>query len=200
MTHDLPSLAQLIKHIQQVPYLASKNLFRVAHHFLEMDQKKLEQFIKSLQEAQQQLVKCSICFVWMERSRACMFCSSAKRDATLICVVETWYDVHAIERSGAFTGVYHVLGGAISPLDGIGPEHLTIPQLIQRVQGQPVKEIILAMNQTTEGEATAAYVARMLEKSQSLVTCLARGVPVGGTLEFIDRVTVHKALTERRPF
>lgn len=200
MTQDLPTLQQFIKQLQQVPYLASKNLYRVAHYFLEMEPAKAEQFIRILTQAQAELIKCTICWVWKERSRPCSFCDSSKRDQELICVVESWYDVQAIEKIGSYQGVYHVLGGAIFPLEGIGPEQLTIGQLKQRIMSRPVREIILAMNQTPEGEATAAYIARVIKDVPCLITCLARGIPVGAPLEFVDRVTMHKALMERRAF
>jgi recombination protein RecR len=124
---------------------------------------------------------------------------SKRRDQSIICVVETWQEVFAIEKTNGYMGVYHVLGGVISPLDGIGPEDLTIEQLIQRVANDN-KEIILALNQTPEGEATAALLAQKLKKSGVAVSCIARGLPVGSSLGTMDRVTIYKALAERRPF
>lgn len=196
---NLPTLARLLKQLQQVPYLASKNLYRVTHHFLQMDPERLQIFCKTLIEAHQKLVKCRQCWAWQERDGVCTFCADTRRDSSMICVVETWHDLYAIERSGGYEGVYHVLGGAICPLDGIGPDDLTINALVERV-GDAHKEIILAMNQTPEGEATAAFIARKLEAKGKKITCLARGVPVGASLEFTDRLTVHKALSERRVF
>ena len=117
-------LAQLLKVLQQVPYLASKNMYRVANHFLHMDQKKAEQFCQVLQEAKMNIAYCSTCFVWQEKSRPCTFCDATKRDQALVCVVETWQELLAIEKTGGYTGVYHVLGGAICPLEGVGPENL----------------------------------------------------------------------------
>lgn len=119
----------------------------------------------------------------------------------MICVVETWHDLYAIEKTGAYQGAYHVLGGAICPLDGIGPEDLTIGPLLERVK-QGCREIILAVNQTPEGEATAAFIARKLEpiRQDVRITCLSRGIPVGSPLESMDRLTIFKALTERRIF
>lgn len=200
MVHDLPTMQQLLRQLQHIPYLTTKNIYRVAHYFLEMDPKKAELFIKVLQEAQAHIIKCSTCFVWKERDRDCFFCSHPQRDQATVCVVETWYDVQAVEKTGGFTGVYHVLGGAICPLEGVGPDQLTIMPLKERVAQKNIKEVILAMNQTLEGEATAAYIARLLQDYQGDITCLARGVPVGGTLEFMDRVTILKALKERRAF
>lgn len=199
MIQELPTLQLLLRELQQVPYLASKNLYRVAHHFLEMSPQKMAQFCTLLQQAHQQLIKCTVCFAWQERDRHCLFCGSTKRNQNIICVVETWYDVHAIEKTTAYTGVYHVLGGAIYPLEGIGPEDLTIEQLKKRAL-KGCEEIILGLNQTPEGEATAVFIAKQLEGLPIKITCLARGLPVGSTLEYMDQLTLHKALAERRTF
>ena len=200
MLNDLPSLAQLLKNLQQVPYLASKNIYRVSAHFLQMDEQKVEHFCRILLEAKQNIVQCEICFSWRERDRSCSFCASARRDQGLVCVVETWQELLAIEKTSGYNGVYHVLGGVVSPLEGVGPGDLTIEPLIQRAQTGTIKEIILAMNQTPEGEATSAYIASKLKGLSITVSCLARGIPVGSSLEYMDRLTVYKALSERRPF
>lgn len=199
MIEHLPSLLQLIKHLQQVPYLASKNLYKVVNHLLVMDPVKAQQFCRAILEAKTNIIQCSICCAWQEREKGCLFCSSSKRDKTVVCVVETWQELLTIEKTGGYQGVYHVLGGVISPLDGIGPENLTIIQLLDRINLE-TKEIILATNQTPEGEATAAFIASKLKGKAVLVSCLARGVPVGSSLEFVDRITIYKALSERRPF
>lgn len=199
MIHDLPTLAKLIRSLQQVPYLASKNIYRVASHFLMMDQQRLDQLCATLQEAKKGITTCQTCFFWQEKERDCILCSSTKRDTTVICVVETWQELISIEKTGGYHGLYHILGGAICPLEGIGPEQLTIEQLMGRVDVH-IKEIILATNQTPEGEATAAYIAHKLQEKKVAISCLARGIPVGSSLEFMDRLTVYKALSERRPF
>lgn len=201
MLNELPGpLKTLIKTLQHVPYLASKNIYRVSTYFLEMNEEKMDHFCKMLKHAQKNVVHCEICFFWKERGAACCFCSSQKRDQTLVCVVETWQELVAIEKTGGYNGVFHVLGGVISPLEGIGPDELQIAPLIQRVKAGVVKELILATNQTPEGEATAAFIAHHVRESLIVVSCLARGVPVGSSLEYMDRVTVYKALSERRPF
>jgi len=200
MLSEVPSLAQLIKTLQQVPYLASKNIYRVASHFLYMEPDKLARFCAVLIEAKKNVYMCSICCVWQEKDRACYFCSSPKRNQALVCVVETWQELLAIEKTGGYQGVYHVLGGVICPLEGIGPEDLTITRLVERVVDGSVQEIILATNQTPEGEATAAYIGRKLKNYSITVSCLARGMPVGSSLEAMDRLTVFKAISERRPF
>ena len=199
---NVPSINRLLKQLQQVPYLASKNLYRVMHYFLEMNELQREQFARALREAQEKVIKCSRCWAWQERGAACSFCDDPRRDHTLMCVVETWHDLCAIEKSGAYKGDYHVLGGALNPLEGISAEHLKIREFIERIELEPVerplKEIILALNQTPEGQATAVLIARFLREKSFMITCLSRGVPVGSSLEFTDRLTVHKAMSERR--
>lgn len=207
MIENLPTLKQLLKNLQQVPYLASKNLYKVANHFLTLDEQRLEQFCTALLLAKKNIIRCQNCFIWQEKEGNCLFCSSLKRDKSTVCVVEGWQELMAIEKTGGYNGVYHVLGGVVCPLEGIGPENLTIEQLMHRVQNSfnleddcKIKEIILAMNQTPEGEATSAYIANKLKDVSVSISCLARGVPVGSSLEFMDRVTLYKAMSERRPF
>lgn len=199
MMDRLPSLTSLVRQLQRVPYLASKNIYRVANYFLTLTPDQIDFFCTVLQEARARIVKCERCAVWREKSGTCPFCDAPDRDQTLICVVETWYDLMAIERAGGYRGVYHLLGGALSPLDGIGPENLSVPALVARLNDS-TREIILACNQTPEGEATAAYVVRALEGQSVLITRLARGLPVGAALEFMDKLTLSKALSERRHF
>lgn len=199
MTNHLPTMTRLLRGLQQIPYLASKNVYLVAEHFLTMDPQRLEQFCAILKEAQDKLTTCSICNCWQEREAVCIFCASERRDRNVVCVVETWQEVLAIEKTQGYSGLYHVLGGALCPLEGVGPEDLTIGLLIKRCQGE-VKEIILATNQTPEGEATAALIAAKLRNSTVKISCLARGLPVGSNLGAMDRLTVYKALSERRPF
>jgi recombination protein RecR len=200
MLNDLPSLQNLIRILQQVPYLASKNIYRVAHYFLSLDSVKFEQFCTLLTEAKKNIAQCQSCFSWREKSRECSLCNSSKRDKKTICVVESWHELMAIEKTSGYNGVYHVLGGVICPLEGIGPEDLTITSLIERVSKSEIKEVILATNQTPEGEATATFIASKLKPFSITVSCLARGIPVGMPLENIDKLTVYKALSERRLF
>ena len=199
MFDEVPSLVSLLKSLQQVPCLASKNLYRVASHFLDMDKDRLEQFCAVLLSAKARIRHCPLCFAWQEVDRGCPFCSSKKRDQAVVCVVESWHELLSIEKTGGYTGVYHVLGGVICPLDGVGPDDLTIELLVKRVAEKNIKELILAMNQTPEGEATASYIAHKLKGVTVSVSCLARGIPVGSSLEYMDRLTLYKALSERRP-
>jgi recombination protein RecR len=200
MFDEVPSLVQLLKGLQQVPCLASKNVYRVASHFLHMDDERLEKFCAILLNAKQKIRHCPVCFCWKEVDRGCAFCNAQKRDQQMVCVVESWHELLSIEKTAGYTGVYHVLGGVICPLDGIGPDDLTIEPLVKRVQDKQIKELILAMNQTPEGEATASYIAHKLKGVSVRVSCLARGIPVGSSIEFMDRLTLYKALSERRPF
>ena len=199
MIDEVPSLARLIRTLQQVPYLASRNLYRVASHFLEMDQDRVAQFCHVLQSTHDNLVTCDICFFWKEKEGACSFCSDGKRDQKLVCVVEMWYEVLSIERTRAYGGVYHVLGGSIYPLEGVGPDDLKIAELLKRVD-TGITELILATGQTPEGEATASFIASKVKHLPVKISCLARGMPVGSSIGSMDRLTIHKALSERRPF
>ena len=200
MTKKITSLEKLVQKLQHVPYLAQKNVYRVAQHFLQMSSVEVHNFCDVIQNAYENIIRCSICFSWQEKSLSCIFCADAKRDTSIVCVVETWQDLMAIEKTAGYQGLYHVLGGAIYPLEGIGPEDLAIAPLVRRVQKNSITEIILATNQTPEGEATAAFIAKQLSSLEVKISALARGVPVGASLEFIDRVTIYKALSNRRIF
>lgn len=196
------SIATLLRQLQKVPYLASKNLYVVAQHFLDADVKDIEVLCSALQSIKTDLEKCDQCFVWKERNSSCYFCSANKRDRATVCVVETWRDLIAIEKAGGYTGLYHILGGLICPLEGVSPDDLTIAQLVNRVaiNKDIYKEVIFAFNQTPEGEVTAAYINSKLKDLGVKVSCLARGLPVGSNLESMDRLTVYKAIAERRVF
>ncbi len=200
MFKNVPTLAQLIRTLQKVPYLSSKNIYRVASYFLHFSDEQVDAFCAVLKKAKQNIVHCDVCFNWREKEGVCVFCTSSKRDQSIICILETWQDVLTIERTEGFEGVYHILGGVICPLDGIGPDDLTIDALIKRVKKNDIKEIIFALNQTPEGEATSAYINKKLHNCDVIVSCLARGIPVGSSIETMDRLTVYKALSERRPF
>ncbi len=204
MIDKLPTVKKLMRQLQQIPFLASKNLYRVSSYFLQIDEQRLNQFCEILKQAHDQVVLCSICFVWQEKNDPCVFCSDMTRDHSIICVVESWHELLVLERTQAFRGVYHVLGGVISPLEGIHAKDLKIEELITRID-ENTKEIIFSMNQTPEGEATAAFIARRMQQLNSIknnlkITCLAKGIPIGSNLEFVDRLTVGKALAERKLF
>ena len=199
----LPTFEKLIRQLKSVPYLASKNIYRVAEHFLEKDKKSLEAFCQILLEVKEHVIRCSRCYNWHEGGTLCAICQKQSRNKEQICIVETWHDLLAIEKSGSYHGVYHILGGALSPLEGVGPEHLTIGPLIKRVAEEHVKELIFATNPTPEGEATASFIVSKLEAldhASVSISKLASGVPIGSSLEYMDRVTIYKALCGRRPF
>lgn len=201
MFQDLPSLQKLIRQLQKVPYLASKNIYRVAAYYLNSSTKDIEQFCQVLLEAKKNIKNCSLCFNWTESGDCCEVCSSDKRDKSIICVVETWHDLMAIEKTGGYLGVYHVLGGALCPLEGIGQEDLNIDSFFKRIN-KDTKEVIFATNPTPEGEATASFISSKLDDMNLNISVskLASGVPIGSCLEYMDRVTIHKALAGRRPF
>ncbi len=204
MFADLPTFQRLIRQLQRVPFLASKNVYRVAVYFLMCDKKNIEQFCQALIDVKASVKFCKECFNLSETAQnndaLCSICSSAKRNKNVICVVETLHDLFAIENSGGFNGVYHVLGGALCPLEGVGPDNLTVDALVKRLRNNKIDELIFATNPTPEGEATASYIFSKIKDLSLPVSRLASGVPIGSNLEYMDRVTISKALTCRRPF
>lgn len=199
MSKPLPSLHKLVSQLQRVPYLASKNMYRVAAHFLQESEDSVERFCATLLEARKNIRPCVRCYNWTEEHELCAICVNPHRNQNIICVVETWHDLIAIERAQEFKGVYHVLGGALCPLNGIGPDELHITALFQRITPETT-EIIFGTNPTPEGEATASFIASKIARSHVAISKLASGVPIGSSLEYMDRVTIHKALLGRRPF
>lgn len=199
MIKHIPSLEKLIRQLQHVPYLASKNLYRVAAYFLSSDQRSIDYLCQAILEAKEKVRPCKCCFNWTQMSDLCVICANDKRDRTSICVVETWHDLLAIERTQDYHGLYHILGGILCPLEGVGPDDLTIDALLLRID-ENVREVILATNPTPEGEATASYIVSKLEDKSLLISRLASGIPIGYSLEQMDRVTIHKAIAGRRPF
>lgn len=198
MFDELPTLHALLKALQQVPYLASKNGYRVADYFLQQDERYIEQFCSLLRLAKEKIGPCATCFGWQEQGKGCQFCTAKARDQQLVCVVESWQELMAIEKAGNYKGVYHVLGGVISPLEGVNASDLTIDDLIIRAKNG-AREIIFALNQTPESEATMLFIAKRLKEVPVTLSCLARGLPVGSCVEAMDRLTIYKALSERRP-
>jgi recombination protein RecR len=200
MMRDLPSLERLVEQLRRLPYLASKNVYRVSSHFLTKDEAQVEQFCKTVLAARRNIKACVVCCNWTEGLEKCSICSDSRRDHSLICVVETWHDLVSIERSGDFKGQYHVLGGALCPLEGIGPDRLSIKSLLSRIENGDVVEIIFATNPTPEGEATSSFIASKVNRKDIKMSRLASGIPMGSSLEYIDRITIHKAISGRQPF
>jgi recombination protein RecR len=196
-------VARLIEAFSRLPGIGPKTAQRLTFHLLRAPEAEARQLAAALIAVREQVVFCERCFN-ISDARLCPICRDAGRDETRVCVVEEPLDVLALERTGEFRGVYHVLHGAISPIDGIGPERLRIRELLERADialrgGQPIAEVVLATNPTLEGEATAMYLAERLENVVGSVTRIARGLPVGGDLEYADEVTLIRALQGRRP-
>jgi len=190
-------LARLIDELGKLPGVGPKTAQRLAYHILRTQSVDAEALAAAIRSVKTDLRYCSVCFNIAETD-PCAICSSDERDATVVCVVEEPLDVLAIERTGQFKGRYHVLHGAISPVNGVRPDDLKIPQLVERVRRGGIDELILATNPNLEGEATSMYVAQLLGSSGARLTRLARGLPMGGDLEYADEVTVSRALEGRR--
>ena len=187
----------LIDELGRLPGVGPKSAQRIAFHLLQADEPDVRRLADVLIEVKARVRFCSICFNVSE-AELCRICSDPRRDTTVLCVVEEYKDVVAIERTREFKGRYHVLGGAISPIDGIGPEQLRVRELMMRLSDGTVTELILATDPNLEGEATATYLTRMLKDLDLTVTRLASGLPVGGDLEYADEVTLGRALAGRR--
>ena len=187
----------LIDELGRLPGVGPKSAQRIAFHLLQADEVDVRRLADVLIEVKARVKFCSICFNVSEDEQ-CRICRDPRRDQTILCVVEEYKDVVAIERTREFKGRYHVLGGAISPIDGIGPEQLRVRELMMRLSDGTVTELILATDPNLEGEATATYLTRMLKDLDLSVTRLASGLPVGGDLEYADEVTLGRALAGRR--
>jgi recombination protein RecR len=190
-------LSRLVEELQRLPGIGPKGAQRLAFHMLKAPREQAERLADAIRELKEKVTYCSICNNITD-SDPCEFCRSEERDRHVICVVEEPQNVNGIEKTREFRGLYHVLMGAISPLQGIGPDELKIKGLLSRIGGGQVTEVILATNQNVEGEATALYLARLLKPLGVRVTRIAMGVPVGSDLEYADDVTMHKALEGRR--
>ena len=190
-------LAKLIEHFRSLPGIGAKTATRLAYHILDMDVEKAKALANAIIEAKEKIGFCNTCFD-LSDTNPCRICTSENRDRSIICVVEQPRDVGAMERMRDFKGLYHVLHGTLSPLEGIGPDDIRIKELLNRLYSSDVKEIIMATNPNVEGEATAMYVAKLLKPIGIKVTRIAHGLPVGGDLEYADEVTLSKALENRR--
>ncbi len=190
-------VVKLIEELSKLPGIGGKSAHRLAFHILSMDEKVALGIASSIIEAKKKIKKCSVCGNLTDVD-PCIICSDEKRENSIICVVENSKDIAAMERIKEFKGKYHVLHGAISPMDGIGPEDINLKSLILRLQKEDVHEIILATNPNIEGEATAMYIARLIKPSGIKVTRIAHGIPIGGDLEYADEVTLSKAMEGRR--
>lgn len=187
----------MIERLTRLPGIGRKSAQRLAFFILCLPQEEVRELAEAILRVREQVRQCSVCFGVTE-SDPCGVCSDPRRDRSRVCVVEEAKDVLAVERTGEFHGVYHVLGGALSPLDGVGPEELRIRELLERVQQGALVEVILATNPNLAGEATTMYVWKALKPHGVSVTRIAHGVPVGGDLEYADEVTLAKAIEGRR--
>ncbi len=192
-----PSIEKLIESFEKLPSIGHKTATRLAFYMLNCNEEETNEFVSSIINAKKNLKYCSKCFN-ISDTDPCIICGNPKRDEEIICVVEDVKDIIAMERTHEYKGVYHVLHGSISPMNGIGPEDIKIKELLARLQDGKVKEIILATNPRVEGEATAMYLSKLIKPLGIKVTRIARGIPIGGDLEYTDEITLTQALEGRR--
>lgn len=195
--HYPEPITKLIDSFMKLPGIGPKSAARLAFYVLDMKEDDVLDFAKALVDAKRNLSFCSVCGHITDKD-PCYICADTSRDRSVICVVQESKDVIAMEKMRDFHGLYHVLHGTISPMDGIGPEDINIPDLLKRLQDDTIEEVILATNPNVEGEATAMYISRLLKPSGIKVTRIAHGLPVGGDLEYADEVTISKAMEGRR--
>ena len=194
---QIAPLAQLIEQLRALPGIGAKTATRLAYHILDMDMERAHRLAAAITGAKEKIGFCSVCFNLTD-SDPCAICMAEKHDHTTICVVEQPQDVAAMERMNDYDGVYHVLHGALSPLEGVGPNDIRIRELVLRAGKENVQEVIVATNPNVEGEATAMFIAKLLKPMGIRVTRIAHGLPVGGDLEYADEVTLSRAMENRR--
>ena len=197
MARMIRPLANLYEQLRGLPGVGSKTAMRLAYHIIDMPESEVQQLVEALSSAKKSIHYCSQCYNLTDGEK-CAICSDPSRDSFTICVVEQPQDIAAMERSHGYNGLYHVLHGVLSPLDGVGPDKLKIRELFQRLQRESISEIIIATNSDVEGEATATYLAQLLKPIGITVSRIAHGLPMGGDLEYADEVTLSKALENRR--
>ena len=192
-------LENAVSEFAKLPGVGQKTALRLVLHLLNKDQEEVNLFGNSIMKLREEIKHCSICHN-ISDNHICEICTSTKRDVEVICVVEDTRDVMAVENTGQYFGVYHVLGGLISPMDGIGPSDLYIDSLVQRVATTPVKEVILALSATMEGDTTLFYLYKRLKDFQIPITTIARGIAFGGELEYADEITLGRSIVTRVPY
>ncbi len=190
-------VADLIERLQRLPTIGRKTASRLAFYLLKAPPAEARELADAIRQVRDKIKRCNRCNLLTDQD-PCYLCADPNRDEALLCIVEEGHDVAAIERTSHYRGRYHVLGGSLSPLDGIGPDELNLDELERRVRDGNVREVIVATNPTVEGEATAAYLARLLKPTGAKVTRIASGIPVGGDIEYADEVTMSRALEGRR--
>ena len=196
MSHYPPSILKLIENFSRLPGIGEKTAERLAMHVLRAPRSEAEQLSNSIKEIKEKVRLCAMCFAFSD-ANICNTCSDQRRTSSILCVVEQPPDMVAIEKSGSFAGLYHILQGVLSPMNGIGPDSIRIKELISRIAQGKIKEVIIATSTNVEGEATAAYLAERLENYPVKVTRIASGVPMGGDLKYVDQVTLKRAMETR---
>ncbi len=196
MSYYPASIQQLIQSLSKLPGIGTKTAERLAMHILRASRRDMEKLAHRIMEVKEKTRLCRLCFALSDRE-LCRLCSDPARDRSMICVVEQPADMVSIEKSGGWNGLYHILQGALSPIDGIGPEALRIKELMGRISAEEIKEIVLATGTSTEGESTASFLAQRLSNYSVKVSRIASGVPMGGDLKYIDQVTLRKAMDRR---
>lgn len=196
MTYYPASILNLIKQISKLPGIGEKTAERLALHILRSSRKDAQDLAQGILDVKEKARLCTQCY-GLSDTEVCKICSDPGRDASVVCVVEQPADMVAVEKSGAFRGRYHILCGVLSPMNGIGPDDIRIPELLKKVEGRQFREVVLATGTNVEGEATAAYIAQCLAAYPIKVTRIASGVPIGGDLKYVDQVTMKKAMEAR---
>ena len=196
MGYTAAPLERLIEEFSKFKGIGAKNATRMAYQVMSMTDEEAQKLAEAIQGAHTRIHRCRICQIYTEAD-VCPICSSAKRDDSVICVVEKPRDVQVFERTREYNGLYHVLHGLMDPINGVTAEHICVKELLARLHGDKVKEVIMAMNPTVEGEATAMYLAKLIKPLGIKTTRLAQGLPVGGNLEYVDENTLYRALSDR---
>ncbi len=199
MNYYPASIRNLIRQIAKLPGIGEKTAERLALHILKMPYGSAEQLAQSILDVKARTRSCSRCHAWSDDA-VCHICQDPPRQNGMLCVVEQPADMVAVEKSGAFHGVYHILGGVLSPMNGVGPDDIRVADLFRRVQEEALKEVVIATGTNVEGEATAAYLAEQLQHLSVRVTRIASGVPMGGDLKYVDQVTLKRAMETRHAF
>ncbi|MGM0366792.1 MAG: recombination mediator RecR [Actinomycetota bacterium] len=195
----IKSIENLINQFRKLPSIGPKTARRIVFYLIRLPKEEIEQFSKSLLEVKEKVRFCRECFNLSEED-LCGICRDSTREKNIVCVVQSPSDVVIIEATGEYRGLYHVLGGLLSPIEDIGPEDIKIPHLVKRVEADSIKEVIIALNPTVEGESTAVYIKKQLDPRAIKVTRLASGLPVGGDLEYADEITLGRAIANRGEF
>ncbi len=196
MNHYPSSIIELINNISRLPGIGKKTAERLAIHILHAPRQEVKQLALSIMALKDNVRPCSMCFGFSDHD-ICKICSDQARNNELLCVVEQPGDMAAIEKSGSYPGLYHILSGVLSPMNGIGPENIRIRELVARIEKGIIKEVVIATSTSVEGEATASYIAGLLEKYSVKLTRIASGIPIGGDLKYVDQVTLKRAMETR---